>query len=130
MAKTQSLVYQAPIGPLKLIASEEGISGIKFLFGSRGDQMGGAIVATQSERKTEAASSEIKSEDKASLHLEVCKKWLDAYFEGSLLKSDPPPPPKPKLSLAMQGRAKTSLLVQLSFFSPPQAAFPTLFGKL
>lgn len=105
MAKTQSLVYQAPIGPLKLIASEEGISGLKFLFGSRGDQMGGAIMATQGhERKTErAASPSGKSEDKASFHLEVCKKWLDAYFEGSLLNSDPPPPPKPKLSLAMQG---------------------------
>ncbi len=149
---SRSLTYQSPIGPLKLVASKDGISALKYLFGkhSSSETKAGETataadckLAKAGETATAAdcklSSSETKAgetaaaadcklakagetaaaadcgncseknsnddEVAAEMHLQVCRKWLDAYFEGSLLKSDTTPP-RPKLALAMKGNSK------------------------
>lgn len=96
MALTE--VYQTPIGPLKLVASKDGISAVKYLFGKHTE---GAVLMKEApvmaEEKTEADS-----------HLDVCKKWLDWYFKGYLLRPDSAPPPRPSLALSMEGETYKS----------------------
>ena len=88
---SSSTVYHSPIGPLKLVADSTGISSVKFLFGKHG--VSPAVASGKSGTDSDAGR-------KADFHLEVCRKWMDAYFDGSLLKPDPPP--RPKLALAMK----------------------------
>lgn len=97
-SSSASFVYHAPIGPLKLVANGDGISAVKFLFGKHGATLPATDVAGLGEigaRKAEEVGSD--SDNEATYHLEVCKKWLDAYFGGVVLGSHPPP--RPKLAL-------------------------------
>lgn len=91
---SSSIIYHSPIGPLKLVANGTGISSVKFLFGKHG------VSPTVAGGDVEEVGSD--SRKKAESHLEACSKWMDAYFDGSLLKPDPPP--RPKLALAMKSK--------------------------
>lgn len=94
-------MYHAPIGPLKLVANGDGISAVKFLFGRHGgDWISPAFVAPV--EGGERATAEKEATNQADFHLEVCKKWLDAYFGGHLLRPDTPP--RPKLALSTRSR--------------------------
>lgn len=102
-ASSSSVVYLTPIGPLKLVANGDGMTAVKFLFGRHGATRVAADMADSSaseELEREGASGTVDREsgNKDNFHLEVCKKWLDAYFDGGLLGSHPPP--RPKLVLA------------------------------
>lgn len=94
---SKSIVYSSPIGPLKLVATDDGISAVKFLFGKHGEKV--------EEAACKQLSTTRNGEDmlkKADLHLNDCAKWLDAYFNGTLLQSSPPPP-RPPLALPTTG---------------------------
>lgn len=84
------------MGPLKLVANGDGISAVKFLFGRHGATWAAADVSTEGE-----------SVNEANIHLEACKKWLDAYFDGVLL--GPQSPPRPKLVLPRKSECKNLL---------------------
>lgn len=105
-AGSVSRVYSSPIGPLKLTAAEEGIVAVKFLFGKHEEVEGARHVAARardnSEDGLEKDLTMEADEPKAESHLNVCSKWLDAYFQGTLLKSGTPPP-RPKLALGKTG---------------------------
>ena len=96
-------VYKSPIGPLKVVANEDGICAVKFLFGKQQDSTSKPMTVgkgknLQLDDPTEeevsiAALEEDSSEKKQALeHLRVCIDWLDAYFGGSVLQSSPPRP--------------------------------------
>jgi hypothetical protein len=96
-AMSSSTVYQTPLGPLKLVANSRGITAVKFLFGKHGDWPVSAGPGLEHRLEPGGGSGdgeESDSENAADFHLEVCRRWLDAYFDGSLLKSDAPPRPK------------------------------------
>lgn len=97
---TRSVVYHSPVGPLKLVATEDGILAVKFLFGKHEDKVHVALPAKREFTENGRLDGD---ESEAESHLKVCNAWLDAYFEGTLLKSDPPPPPRPKLALPATG---------------------------
>ena len=112
----RSIIYNSPIGPLQLVATRDGISALKFLFGRHG-QKSAAVDHFQTENslsKEDTKTTEkelIAEEDKeAQSHLNVCIKWLDAYFEGTILKSDPP---LPKPALALPSKSKICIIVVL-----------------
>ena len=88
----QSCIYESPVGQLKLEATAEGICRVKWLKDGEGedDQM-------------QPEGSDVEDQTLARQHLKTCKKWLDAYFSGSLLKS---PTPKPPLVIPMKGKSK------------------------
>ncbi len=90
-------VYGTPLGPLELVANENGIVSVKFLFGKLGS------------RKSDEPYEET-SDKKARSHLEVCRKWLDAYFGGILLEMDNPPP-KPKLVFPDKGTGPIFIII-------------------
>ena len=111
------VIYKTPIGPLKLEASDEGICAVKWVFGKRHSELpAGAAPAplAQTEAdgehnaKQEAATAtdgrrtECKG-SKSERHLQDCQTWLDAYFAGTLLKTNPP---KPQLVLPHTGTQK------------------------
>lgn len=96
-ARSKELVYSSPLGPLKLTATAEGILAVKYLFG-RGE--GEDVERARSVPVKCEGDAEHFSEKEAESHLKICSKWLDAYFQGTLLKS---PPPRPKLALANKG---------------------------
>lgn len=108
-----SVVYKTPIGPLKLEATAEGICGVKFLFGKRSDSeqlsqtTGPGETLQPGDREASRAAMVARAQgtsegSKAHDHLQVCQAWLDAYFAGTLLKSNPPIP-KPPLVLPPTG---------------------------
>lgn len=100
-------VYSTPIGPLKLVANAEGICTVKFLFGKQqssprddgsheviGQKGSGKDTKHTSHSQGSVPSDTASPEERKALgHLEVCINWLDAYFDGSLLKLSPPKPP-------------------------------------
>ena len=98
-------VYSTPIGPLKLVANAEGICAVKWLLKQQSSSTGdGSEVfgsGKDGENKPHPQDSaplettpEVSPEERKALgHLEVCINWLDAYFDGSLLKFNPPKPP-------------------------------------
>ena len=107
------MIYKTPIGPLKLEATAEGISAVKWLFGkhskSKSDsadhaEQGSTAPAIKEEDGGKASPSSVavgaSGSAKADKHLQVCKVWLDAYFAGTLLESNPP---KPALVLPESG---------------------------
>ena len=100
---TKSRVYSSPIGPLKLTATDEGILAVKYLFGKHKevDPEAGNTAVKQAEHVEDKGSKD--SVEAAESHLDTCSEWLDAYFQGSLLKSEAPPPPRPKLTLPQKG---------------------------
>ena len=97
----ESIVYKTPLGSLKLVANQEGICAVRWLFGKH---------ASETEQGPEAMVDPPVSEEKHSdvlatkpqEHLSVCRRWLDAYFGGYLLKSNPPIP-RPPLVLPEKG---------------------------
>ena len=107
------VIYKTPIGPLKLEASDEGICAVKWLFGKHSEPPAGAAAAPPAQSETNAehnakqeaaiatdgGRTECKG-SKAERHLQDCQSWLDAYFAGTLLKTNPP---KPQLVLPHTG---------------------------
>ena len=91
--------YQAPLGPLELVATERGIVSLKFLFGKHGSEESKESLGEEGEQNG-------KKDVKSRLHLDACIKWLDAYFSGTLLEMDNPPP-KPALVLPEKGNKLT-----------------------
>lgn len=109
----KSLIYKTPIGPLKLEASDEGICAVKWLFGKHSDSeqlpTGAASsppvqsetgVEHNAKQETATAAGGGHTKRKAEQHLQDCQSWLDAYFSGTLLKTNPP---KPQLVLPHTG---------------------------
>lgn len=106
------MIYKTPIGPLKLEATAEGICAVKWLFGKHSKSKSDSADHEQlSTPMKEAGDNGIKvvpadvaapvgASCRADEHLEVCKTWLDAYFAGTLLESNPP---KPALVLPESG---------------------------
>ena len=104
------MIYKTPIGPLKLEATAEGICAVKWLFGkhskSKSDSADHEQPSTpikeagESDDDTKAVAVPVGASCRADEHLEVCKTWLDAYFAGTLLESNPP---KPALVLPESG---------------------------
>jgi len=91
-----ALVYRSPLGPLKLVANPDGICSVKWLFGKHREEPEGD--AGQESHVKGSAPNGLQdtpdtSEKSAAGHLKVCTTWLDAYFNGSLLKDAPPRPP-------------------------------------
>lgn len=95
-SSTQSMIYHSPIGPLKLVATSEGISQVKYLFGKHKEK--GELTSEKAHCESMAGSS-----GGVESHLSVCSRWLDAYFEGTLLRKGKSPPPRPKLALSTEG---------------------------
>jgi O6-methylguanine-DNA--protein-cysteine methyltransferase len=107
--EVSSAIYKTPIGPLKLEATTEGICAVKWLFGkhskSKSDSADNEQLSTPAAKEDAKAVSAgvavpVGSSGRANEHLEVCKAWLDAYFAGTLLESNPP---KPALVLPESG---------------------------
>ena len=94
MVEAAASVYESPLGPLEVVASEKGIVSVKFLFGKHGCD------GSPGERNPEKIGGV-----EASRHLEECKIWLDAYFSGNLLEMDDPPS-KPALVLPEKSNAE------------------------
>ena len=104
------VIYKTPIGPLKLEASDEGICAVKWLFGKHSELPAGAAAAPPAQSETNGDKQEVaiatdggRTEckgSKAKRHLQDCQSWLDAYFAGTLLKTNPP---KPQLVLPQTG---------------------------
>lgn len=108
------VIYKTPIGPLKLEASDEGICAVKWLFGKHSELQAGAAAATPARSETngehnakqeatiatDGGRTECKG-SKAEQHLQDCQSWLDAYFAGTLLETNPP---KPQLVLPHTGK--------------------------
>lgn len=110
-----SQVYSSPVGPLKLTATKEGISGVKFLSEKR---EGGVNPATSSAAEDKEPP---EAHLRAQWHLKVCTEWLDAYFKGTLLKlDDATPPPRPKLDLPKEKGGSY----------PAQVSWWTIFSSL
>lgn len=86
----ETVVYKTPIGVLKLVANDEGMCAVKWLFGKHS-------VLTRNESPDTVGKASADS-SKAQEHLRACRKWLDAYFDGSLLAVKPAIP-KPPLVL-------------------------------
>ena len=106
-SSSESLVYNSPMGPLKLTATEEGIAAVKYLFGKKEQAEKQEVQdAAEAEAKVwsdaAAAAGSEASGTEAGSHLKVCCEWLDAYFAGKLLTPDPPP--RPKLDLSKKGQ--------------------------
>ena len=109
------MIYNSPLGPLKLVATKDGMTAVKYLFGRHSDSCG--LVKGQNDHKDkgisegdtieekEERSSELTDDEEidkgAKTHLNACKRWLDAYFDGTLLRPDGPP--KPTLALPASG---------------------------
>ena len=110
MASSSSEVYQTPIGPLKLVASKDGISAVKYLFGKHTEE---PVLVKEAPVMVEEKAGE-KTE--ADAHLDVCKKWLDWYFKGFLLKPDSAPPLRPTLALSMEGEIHSNVLILIVVF--------------
>ena len=103
--EVSSVIYKTPIGPLKLEATAEGICAVKWLFGKHStattdqeQQQSAPTKETDDDTKANPAAIAVPvgasgSAAKADEHLQVCKTWLDAYFAGTLLESNPPKPP-------------------------------------
>lgn len=105
-----SVIYKTPLGPLKLVANREGICAVKWLFGkqtgliqSRGPKPKVALPVDGSEM-TPTSPPKLTEIQK---HLNVCTRWLDAYFSGSLLKSECHIL-RPSLVLPQKGRSSYS----------------------
>ena len=108
-ATERTRIYSTPIGPLKLVANSKGICAVKWLLSkqqrSSTDDDGSSYEQSKTGKDTEKTSSSPDSiplavasavspeERKALGHLRVCINWLDAYFDGTLLKFNPPRPP-------------------------------------
>lgn len=119
-----SVVYKTPIGPLKLEATDEGISAVKWLFGKHSADLEqksatGACelahpvkeVKREARHETVAISHSTKcTGSEADEHLQVCQSWLDAYFNGTLLQFNPQ---KPNLVLPESGKYKIILQIKL-----------------
>lgn len=112
--ETRSVIYRSPLGPLKLEATAEGICAVKYLFGKHSDTERAHASGLPDTKQKEslkrvrgpsqtAADVPLSSEgSKAEEHLQVCQTWLDAYFAGTLLQSNPAVP-KPTLVLPSTG---------------------------
>lgn len=110
---SKSVVYSSPLGPLKLTASEEGVTAVKYLFGKHAER---TAAAQQAPEEDGLKWSERLEDDKSDAvgHLRVCCEWLDAYFAGKLLSPDPPP--RPKLALSKKGFfSQLALSLMLTF---------------
>ena len=101
MAKC-SVIYKTPIGPLKLEATDEGICAVKWLFGKHSDSERQPATGAPHAKKVDELEGDGRraavrktrgAKCKADEHLQMCRCWLDAYFSGTLLQSDPPKPP-------------------------------------
>ena len=89
-------VYYSPLGVLKLVANPDGICAVKWLSGKHECEGGSADSRRQNATLAENTSA-------AAIHLKACTTWLDAYFDGSLLKHNPPRPPLVFPTKASQG---------------------------
>ena len=104
------MIYKSPLGPLKLEATAEGVCAVKYLFGKHSDSEATGLPHTKPEKDrdggpgqagTVAEATPSSKRSKAEEHLQVCQAWLDAYFAGTLLQSNPVP--KPTLVLPSTG---------------------------
>lgn len=97
---TASLVYNTPVGVLKLEAKDEGICSVKWLSTKQEDTSKPHPVERK-KKAGEGATVKKEEESKANEHLKTCTAWLDAYFDGTLLQRKLPKPP---LVLPMKGK--------------------------
>ncbi len=88
--RMEETVYKTPIGELKLVANGEGMCAVKWLFGKHS--------VSSRNKIPEAVGKASADSSKAQEHLRACQRWLDAYFDGSLLAAKPAIP-KPPLVL-------------------------------
>jgi len=93
----ETAVYESPIGPMEIVASEKGIISVKFLFGRHGCE------ESQDKRNSvkgggRLSENEVLVASEPNRHLVECTSWLGAYFSGALLEMDDPPS-KPALVL-------------------------------
>ena len=92
------LVYYSPLGALKLVANSDGICAVKWLSGKHeceggvSSSGGGSPVTGSSDNRRQNVTL-AENTSAAAIHLKACTTWLDAYFDGSLLKDNPPRPP-------------------------------------
>ena len=108
--EVSSAIYKTPIGPLKLEATAEGVCAVKWLFGKHSKSKAGSGDHEQLSTPAKGGDSGkdnpaavavgTSSSARADEHLQICKTWLDAYFAGTLLESNPP---KPALVLPESG---------------------------
>lgn len=116
-----SSIYKTPIGPLKLEATAEGICAVKWLFGKHSksksdsaadhEQPSTPIKEAGDDDTKAVAVPAVGASCRADEHLEVCKTWLDAYFAGTLLESNPP---KPALVLPESGMLYIFIVTEIS----------------
>ncbi len=103
-SRSTSAVYSSPLGQLKLVATENGITNIKYLFGCSLESQ-----TSSGGRKKECKSLQLLDEGRenaeAELHLRTCGEWLDAYFDGTLTDLASSPPPRPTLALPVRGKS-------------------------
>lgn len=116
-----SIVYDSPIGLLKVEATSEGICALTWL---------------EEDEKSEQGVETVKAigSGLAKKHLTTCTKWLSAYFNGSLLEH---PVPKPPLVIPKKGALHQlldlnllDLNLEVYLFLPHQVHFPTVCGWL
>lgn len=101
---SSSVVYRSPLGPLKLTATEEGVEGVKYLFGKHAHTEASELKDQgEVEDGGKSWSEDLLDDSEASSHLKTCCEWLDSYFTGTLLREDPPPPPRPKVVFPKKG---------------------------
>jgi len=89
---TEALVHQTPIGALKLVANAEGICAVKWDNHS-----------PDGSHDNETHECTVFDLSKAKEHLRTCQKWLDAYFDGTLLTK--PTINKPPVVLPNKGKS-------------------------
>lgn len=104
-------VYYSPLGALKLVANPDGICVVKWLSGKHECEGGSSsgrespVTGSSDSRQQNATVASA-----AAIHLKACTTWLDAYFNGSLLKDNPPRPPLVFPTKASQGNKEPSCL--------------------
>ena len=109
-SNTVSVVYNTLVGVLKLEATSEGICSVKWLSTKQEETPRGQFTTKKRNDSCEETLNQkedsVMSCSKANEHLKTCKAWLDAYFDGSLLKRHPPLP-RPPLVLPMKGKCES-----------------------
>ena len=133
-----SLIYKTPIGPLKLEATAEGICAVKWLFGKHSKSQADSAEKLSTTTKTQKEEDGVKaspativtgtkgaprasSNAKADEHLQVCQAWLDAYFTGTLLQSNPPKP-----ALVLPGSGALILFRQIMLLKLLNSSQPSI----
>ena len=72
------MLYSTPVGTLKIVANPEGVCAVKWLSEKQSNPSSKPVKDSQEGDKPGSVS-------KSQEHLKACQRWLDAYFDGSLV---------------------------------------------